>query len=69
MISFKNNTADPQNNPIKEWKVMFLTPTGLVITLEQAINICKELGFEDYELAIRPVAVAVTDSSYEISTR
>jgi len=50
---------------IQDWKVMFQTPFGVCETLDQAIQRVEEVDLIP-ELVIRPVAVVITETSYEV---
>jgi hypothetical protein len=53
---------------IVEWKIWWMTPKGLVETLEEARNVSKQLDMDINAICV-PVVVAVTATSYEIFSR
>lgn len=49
-----------KSHKIKDYQVWFLTPWGLVTTLQEALTVCLDTNAKPSE-AIRPVPVAVSD--------
>lgn len=70
MIDYAKGTAGINNRPIREWTVLFhIVQFGLVGTLQEALNICKEKEL-DPQMNIFPVTAAVMeDNEYEVIIR
>lgn len=71
MIDLVNNTIgvnEFDRKTIINWGVMFMTPVGLMENQGEAIKRCEELDL-DPNSVILPVAVAYSESSYEVATR
>lgn len=68
MIKISENTAGTGSKTIKEWRVMFQSPLGLCESREAAIAVCAENNMNP-DFCILPVAVAVTEDSYEVVMR
>lgn len=63
MVDFLNNTVGSSledQKPIEKWEVWFLTPNGVVQTVEEAIKVTKELLGEDanVNMYIIPIPMA-----------
>lgn len=65
MFDLENNTAGPDNGKIESWTVWFHTPFGVFTSLDNAIEKCQKHEL-DCNVAIIPIPVAKTTSSYEI---
>lgn len=63
MLDYKKMEA--HGGKITGWGIMFQTPFGLCDTLEQAVERVEEVDMIP-ELVIKPVAVAITERSYEV---
>lgn len=56
-----------KSHKIKKFEVWFLTPYGLVATVEEAITVCNESNISPAtNIRATPVAVADNDLTYEV---
>ena len=74
MIDFKNNTvgeSPEKQQPIHNWEVWFMTPNGLVKTIQEALQVVIDLLGDEVNpnMYLYPVPVAITERFYEAFRR
>lgn len=67
MINYLEKTAGiTKIETIAGWKVLFhVSFLGIVLDLDQALELCKEKNF-DPNLAITPLVAAITETQLEV---